>query len=219
MGGNKASPQTNKMLQITPGYQRNQAETSPYCICKSDSGSTGILVFIFLCTFTWQRSKMFSSTTFTDMVINYPVLPVPNHKKQLKSKFHYIWSTCLLCFKNKKEHLLCATLIEKVGKNVLYIATAISLLLKGKRLSDPQEVTTRPFKCLSSPKWRDLQTDSLTMDYSRAGKTLLLSQISTGRLHHLLVSDINKRCRLKGEKKISFRLLIACNRSFQSRFK
>ena len=62
----------------------------------------------------------------------------------------------------KTKRNICSVLhsLKKWEKNVLYIATAISLLLKGKRLSDPHEVTTRPFKCLSSPKQRDLQTDS-----------------------------------------------------------
>lgn len=215
MGGNKASPRTNKMQQITTGHQKNQDETPSYCICKSDLGSTGILVFIFLCTFTWQCSKTSSSTTFTETVINYPVLPVPNHKKQLKSKFHYIWSSCLLCFKNKEEHLLCATLIEKVGEKMLYtFQLPFSSCWKGSIYQTLREVTTRPLKCLSSPKRRDLQTDALTMDHSREGRTLLLSQISTGTLHHLLIFDINERCRLKGEKKTSFRLLNACNSSF-----
>lgn len=38
------------------------------------------------------------------------------------------------------------------------------------------------------------------MEYSMGGDTLLTSQISTGKSHNLLIRDINKRYRLKGEK-------------------
>lgn len=64
-------------------------------------------------------------------------------------------------------------------------------------------------KCLSSTKRRELQTGTLAaeaMEYSTGGMTLLTSQISTGKSHNLLICDINKRYRLKGEKETASEL-------------
>lgn len=49
-------------------------------------------------------------------------------------------------------------------------------------------------------KQKDLQIDASAMEYSKGGKTWLISQKS----HHLFIFDINKRYRLKGEKRTAF---------------